>query len=431
MLKDCQEKREKREKREDLKGLYSEIAELKKAFLNIKPKSQLDSFSHATNIERVDPPNFKYKSISGSLVPSGKDAMLHNTHLRLFKDLKTVLNIKYKKNTSISDFLRSTAKLINSVTDDLDQVTYNLLIFDSLNDEAKVLVSHYLNKPIETLTPQELHEILIQALGSSIDPIGRKTNFYSYDPINDSSLKREDLNLANVIHGIKILGLKASASDLDIYQKVLSCLPPSSQVELKGLVRSEQVFNPNFIPTASDILKLLRDSTMEIETFFKNKKQMKLQKRDIFALESPEPEFVQNYVLDKKNFGFNRKVEDKQKINPNSFVRNTPRLYDGRAKVKTHYCLNCLLPGHKWETCGFTKLACQLCLKTTHPTPECPIYPNSTAVPTPCYYCRTQRGIKVHHPSIDCMLAKESEISEIIDSVANSMMENENETQKN
>ena len=409
-----------------IENLTMEVETLKNNLFHLQPKSSLNSCLQAMNIEKIDPPSFKQRLPEESLVPFTKEHILHSSHMKLFRDLKTVLNLKFKKNSNICDFLRSSSKLISSVSNEVDAVTYNLLIFDSLNEDAKSLVSHYLHSPLETISAPELHEILIHALGSSIDPIGRKTTFFAYDPLQDGNLKKEDLNLSNVLHAIRILGLKANTTNLEDYQKVLSILPPASQVELKSLVRGEQRFDPSYIPSISDILKLLRDSTGEIEIQFKQKKSDKLknQKREIFAIESKiEPIYVQNYEQDKNVFGSSK--QERQKINPNSYSRKTPRQYDGKQKTGSNsYCLNCLMSNHTWQYCGFTNLACQLCLSEKHPTPECPVYPNSTAVPTACFYCRSKLGKKVHHPSGDCLLAKESEISEIAETVSNSLNEN-------
>ena len=329
-----------------------------------------------------------------------QDSVLHTKNLKSFKDLKSIIGLSYNKTKmDISDFIRSFASIVSAVSCDVHPLTYNLLLFDSLDDKSKLVVSSFIKEPIDSLSANAFHEIVVACLGSGATSTVRKHHFFAYDPIGDKSIKSDDLTLNTVIHQITVLGNKASVSKTDIFDKIFSILPENAQMRLENIISNKRMLHPGYIPDHVDISRLLIDSTRAINQWFRSKRSGKL---DVMSVDVVGETSVMN-IDGKKTFIQDYKIDRNKR---GSGIRQSD------ADESPRYCTNCLMANHMFRNCKFTALSCQMCGSDLHSTPACTVYKNMTAVVKHCWHCMSKLGIKRHHPAHACLLLKESDKQE-------------------
>ena len=356
---------------------------------------RMSTFQSHQSHEIVSVPKFKEIDEGGIPHAWNTNSVLNAKNIKSFRELKSIIGLSYSRKMDICDFIRSFVTIVSAVSCDINPLTYNLLLLDSLDDKSKLIVSAFIKEPIDSLSASSFHEIIIACLGNGTTSTIRKQAFFSYDPLTDKAIKLDDLTLNNVIHSITVLGNKASVEKTDIFDKIFSILPESAQMRLENIMANKRLNNPGYVPDHVDISRLLIDSTRTINQYFRNRRTLK---GDVMFLSETEEGsvmntegqkvFVQDYKVD-KNGRTNRRSDSSDESKP--------------------YCTNCLMTNHGFKNCRFTALSCQMCGSDRHSTPACTVYKNQTAVLKHCFHCMTKMGLKRHHPAHACLLLKETE----------------------
>ena len=378
-----------------IKDLTQEIASIKNSQLRGVIDARLNS------IESVVPPQL---ASTDYLFSKSKKQHLSSMNIRNLKDLKVILDYKFRpKVQSVCDWLRGFTSKVKVLASEIDPILYNILVVDNLNPESQEKLFNFLDgKPIDKITPMELHKIIITILGSNSTTNDRNAEFYGY------TLERTNTppTLSSLVHKVKNLAHAANVSKEAIYHKVLSLLPFSAQQELRLFVLSQRTTDPGFIPSCHEILSILSETASginkKLEEKYKKKgiREVKTINLDQSELDSQHDEVVAiqfSKQVPLQNFS----KPPPKNVNPNSYERqDNPR----------QTCLNCLQEGHHHSNCRFNNIACVLC-GGNHPSPTCQIYKGCMPCVKACHWC-SLLGNKLHHASTDCLTLKESQLAE-------------------
>ena len=379
------------------------------------------SSSKLTDSELVLPPQ---------LITPSKDynsATFHNWIKKVPMLLKHI-DIKYTKFTDITSYLKAFASNIDCTAPYLSNGEYNSLLFTTLDYKSKEQILSFMDaKKLWDIDPASFHNILISTLGGGSNYNARKTAFHSYNPVQDSNVT----SLAGFLSKVKLLGEGCSASDLDLYFKILNNLPGHCQTELRTAVKTNRAYDPEYLPSPADILDILSESQNSVSWYFsKNKKNntsinlvegsnkstdkgMTTKKNTKINMVEQKTGFNQNnsgykptsfqgYGASKSQGqqGANSQPKQGGGYNPNKSNSNNQQMDNQFARRLT--CANCLKRGHSHKDCKFPKLACSLCNSSEHIGPECPIYKGQTPVLHACAKCLS-RGKRVHHDTSNCL----------------------------
>ena len=345
-----------------------------------------------STMEEIPPPPFK--TSGAPIVNNMRDPIhLQDTSLKKIRDLRTLLEYRYKPSKqNVTEWLRNFAKKVAIMASHIQPSVYNVLLMDNLDPASQEQLHSFLGgKCIQDWTPDALHKIVLTALGGGSTEIDRQKEFFSYHPKTDSV---PPTTISKLIHRLYSLGAAANISQVQVYKKLLSVLPPVAKQELRSAISARRSFDPSYVPNTHELLELTADATESI-----NQELMELygKKKVIKAISAFEVEDEK----EGKILGIGLTPP-----NPNSHDR---QFYPRLDKPPPDTCTNCLQLGHKYTSCRF-KINCVLC-GGPHPAPVCHIYKNDTPVQKACYHC-SLKGVLLHHASANCLLVKESQIEE-------------------
>ena len=317
---------------------------------------------------------------------------LKEKELKKIRDLRALLEYRFKPSKqTVAEWLRAYAKKVAIMATNLHPSLYNVILLENLDPISQEQLHSFLGgRSIQDWTPVDLHKIVLTALGGGNSEIDRVREFYAYHPKQDAV---PPTTISKLIHKLYTLGAAAGVTQLQVYKKLIHILPPTAKQEIRSAIAARRSFNPSFVPAAHELLELTGDAT-----------------------ESINQELCELYGKKKgiKSISFDGSEEEELSIfgigtyppNPNS---NDRQFYPRLDKPPPDTCSNCLQLGHKYQTCRF-KINCLLC-GGSHPAPVCHIYKNKTPVSKACYHC-SLKGILLHHATADCLLIKESQMTD-------------------